>query len=61
MKVATKYYDVPPESEWFTRFDVLMIKRDHRRILNVQPEINICYGCKLECAKMMFDFEVMSN
>lgn len=61
MKVETKYYDVPPESEWFTRFDVLMIKRDHRRILNRQPEINICHGCKLECAKMINDFEVMAN
>lgn len=61
MKAETKYYDVPPESEWFTRFDVLLLKRDHRRILNVQPVIKICHACKNECAKMIFDFEILQN
>jgi hypothetical protein len=55
------YYDSDPEKTWLFRFDVLFIKRDHRRILNRQPEVKICYGCKLECVKMKNDFKVLSN
>ncbi len=31
------FYDSDPEKAWICRFDVLQIKRDHRRILNVRP------------------------
>ena len=34
------FYDSDPEKAWFKTFEALMIKnRDHRRILNRQPEI----------------------
>jgi hypothetical protein len=39
---ATKqkyYFDEPEGSEWFTRFDVLALPADHRKILNRQPVI----------------------
>jgi hypothetical protein len=40
MNVTQKYYfDQPEHSEWYLSFKVLMLKRDHRRILNRRPEI----------------------
>jgi hypothetical protein len=34
------FFDSDPEKAWFKTFEALMIKnRDHRRILNRQPEI----------------------
>ena len=35
-----KYYDVKPGSDWFCRFDVLLLKNEeHRKILNRQPTL----------------------
>lgn len=55
------YTDSPVDKRWFLRFDTLFLKADHRKILNRQPEIKICHGCKLQCAKLKIDFNVMSN
>jgi hypothetical protein len=61
-KVKETYYDQPKDSAWFMRFDVLLLKNsDHRKILNRQPEVKICHGCKWECVKTKVDFNVLSN
>jgi hypothetical protein len=57
MKAEVKYYDVPEGSDWYMRFDVLFIKRDHRRILNRQPKVYFCE----EGLVFMFNELVMSN
>ena len=39
------FFDSDPEKVWFKTFDALMIKnRDHRRILNRQPEMKVIDG-----------------
>jgi hypothetical protein len=39
------FYDSPPEKAWFLTFEALYIKnRDHRRILNRQPEMKVIEG-----------------
>lgn len=56
------FFDVPARSEWFTRFDVLFIKRDHRRILNRQPEVrffNLSNGLRI--VAFLIDMKVISN
>lgn len=36
-----QFTDSPVEKQWWCRFDVLWIRRDHRKILNRQPELKI--------------------
>jgi len=65
MKAADRYgnfTDSPADKRWFLQFNVLMLKNsDHRKILNRQPEMRICHGCKLECVRLIFDLKAMSN
>uniref|UniRef100_A0A6M3LY64 Uncharacterized protein n=1 Tax=viral metagenome TaxID=1070528 RepID=A0A6M3LY64_9ZZZZ len=57
-----QYTDTPVEKAWICRFDVLFIRRDHRRILNRQPELqfwNFSNGYGI--AQFIIDHKVMSN
>jgi len=57
-----QFTDIPVEKAWICRFDVLFIRRDHRRILNRQPELkfwNLSNGYGI--AQFVIDWKVMSN
>lgn len=56
-----QFTDSPVEKRWFLRFDTLFLNEPHRKILNRQPKVKICYKCNLECAKLEIDFKVLSN
>jgi len=52
------FFDSDPEKAWFKTFDALMIKnRDHRRILNRQPEIRTFKNL----LKIIFNIKILSN
>lgn len=68
--MAKHYYDQPQGSEWINRMDVLFIKRDHRRILNVQPARLEIYYLASDYdsrrtpppdTRMIMDFQILSN
>jgi hypothetical protein len=61
MLVEKTYYDSDPNKAWICRFDVLQIKRDHRRILNDRPKVTICYKCNSRCANIRYDVDIMCN
>jgi hypothetical protein len=52
------FYDSPPEKAWFLTFEALYIKnRDHRRILNRQPEIKQTK----KYVDIIFNIKILSN
>jgi hypothetical protein len=52
------FYDSPPEKAWFLTFEALYIKnRDHRRILNMQPEIKQTK----KYVDIIFNIKILSN
>ena len=57
-----QFTDTPVEKAWIYRFDVLFIRRDHRRILNRQPEIQFWdFTNGLKIAQFITNWKVMSN
>ena len=57
-----KFTDEPPDSEWFTRFDVLSLPEDHRKILNRQPVMRFfSFSNGMSFAVILIDSKVLSN
>jgi len=60
--MVKQLYDSDPEKAWLFRFDVLMIKRDHRRILNVQPKLDsYCFRCPENCVQFVINWKILNN
>lgn len=71
---SVQYFDSPESGRWINRFDVLWLKRDHRRILNAEPRRKEVYYLseRIKSAMgravfekpfstMIHDFKVLSN
>ena len=60
-QVKQLFYDSPESEKWINRIEPVFLKRDHRRVLNVQPEMtfavlgHVIYPC------LMINWKVMSN
>ncbi len=65
------FYDSPKSKEWHYKFGILFIKKDHRRILNAQPQTKEIYqftwtpikGIYFDApeTKIIHDFKILSN
>jgi len=57
-----QFTDIPVERAWICRFDVLFIRRDHRRILNRQPQLQFWdFSNGLKLAQFTINWNIMSN
>jgi hypothetical protein len=69
-KLKRIFYDSPESGRWINSFLVLLIKRDHHRILNAVPRIKEvhfivedceCYRLPEPEIRMVHDFKILAN
>jgi len=61
-KRCSNFYDTPVDQQWYLRFDVLTLPRDHRKILNRQPIARrIILSNGLIVVAFLINWNVMSN